>query len=223
MRTYSLAFPLLCSVTAAACATHGAAADGPQQVLAAYAEAVLAGKHDEAYALMSPSYRARHTKKEFVSLLRENPAELKAALEQLRSKAARVEMEASVDLGQRDTLRLVAENGVWKIASDPLDFYGQRTPAEALRSFVRALERRRYDIVLRFVPSKWADTMTVEKLRREWGGEKRDEIAGLIKNLKVNLAAPIHEDGNRATMPYGERHEVRFVCEGGIWKIEDPD
>ncbi len=223
MRSYAWALWSLCSLAAGACGGRGAVVDGPQEVLAAYAEAVLAGRHDEAYALMSPAYRARHTQKEFVALLREGSAEQKTVLEQLRSKGARVEMEASIDLGEGDSLRLVVENGEWKIASDPLDFYGQRTPAEALRSFVRAIERRRYDLVLHFVPAKWAETMTAEKLRREWEGEKREEIAILVKNLKRNLTAPIHESGNRATRPYGERYEVRFVREDGLWKIEDPD
>ena len=141
----------------------------------------------------------------------------------LRAGAERVETEAKLVFGENEVLRWVVENGTWKIASDPTNFYGQSTPAEALRSFVRALESRRYDIVLRFVPAKLADSVTEEKLRREWEGEKREEVTLLLMNLKANLNSPIHQSGNRATMPYGEKYEVRFVREEGVWKVEDPD
>lgn len=198
-------------------------APAPEGAVAAYAEAVQAGKYARAYGLMSLAFRKRYSEQDFVRMLQENARELPAAMQQLRVKASQVEVEAKLELGENEQLRLVLENGVWKIASDPVDFYGQRTPAEALRSFVRALERRRYDIVLRFVPSKWADAMTVDKLKKEWEGARRDEVGNLIKNLKANLNAPIHQAGDTATMPYGEKFEVRFVREDGVWKIEDPD
>jgi hypothetical protein len=198
-------------------------ASSPESVLNEYADAVQSGALDRAYSLMSLPYRKRYDKKDFIRMLQENPAEVKSLAQQLKVKAQQVEMEAQLEFGENETLKLVVENGAWKVATDPLDFYSQRTPAEALRSFVRALERRRYNIVLRFVPSKWADTMTVEKLRREWEGEKKDEVATLIKNLKANFNAPIHQSGNTATMPYGEKLEVRFLLEDGVWKVEDPD
>ena len=46
-----------------------------------------------------------------------------------------------VDYGQGERLGLVYENGAWRLGEDPLDLYGQRTPREALRSFVRAAVR----------------------------------------------------------------------------------
>jgi hypothetical protein len=195
----------------------------PEDVLRVYAQAVMAKDFDKAYGLMSDAFRKRYDRKEFVRLLTESPAEIQAGMKQLEQKASAVQVEARVELGDSDSLKLVVEDGAWKIATDPLDFYAQRTPAEALRSFVRALERRRYDIVLRFVPAKWAEGMTVEKLRQEWEGNKKDEVGTLIKNLKANLNAPIHQTGDTATMPYGDKFEVRFVREDGLWKIEDPD
>ncbi len=207
----------------AGCPAPATTSARPEDALTAYAEAVLAGKVDRAYELMSEAYRKRYDKKEFARMLREHPADVQASMKQLQAKATEVQVEARVELAEADSLKLVVENGAWKIATDPTDFYSQRTPADALRSFVRALERRRYDIVLRFVPAKWAETMTVEKLRQEWEGQKKDEVGSLIKNLKANLNAPIHVAGDTANMPYGEKFEVRFVREDGIWKIEDPD
>jgi hypothetical protein len=205
------------------CPAPATTANKPEVVLAVYADAVQAGNYDKAYALMSVAYRKRYDRKEFLRMMQENPAEAKSAALQLRAKTQQVDVEAKVEYGDSESLRMVVESGAWKVATDLLDFYSQRTPSEALRSFVRALERRRYDIVLRFVPSKWADSMTVDKLRREWEGDKKEEVTQLIKNLKANLSAPIHQTGNTATMPYGEKNEVRFVLEDGAWKVEDPD
>jgi hypothetical protein len=226
MRRIEIVTALLAAIAPGGCPakTTGAAAPSPPEAaVAAYAEAVKAGKYDRAYGMMSLAFRRRYEQKDFVRMLQEHAAELPAAMQQLQTKATQVEVEAKVELGESESMKLVMESGQWKIASDPVDFYSQRTPAEALRSFVRALERRRYDIVLRFVPSKWADAMTVEKLRKEWEGDKKDEVGNLIKNLKANLNAPIHQAGDSATMPYGEKWEVRFVREDGVWKIEDPD
>jgi hypothetical protein len=195
----------------------------PQETLEIYAKAVQAGKYDRAYKLMSESFRKQYSQKEFVRLLQQNATEVKFNANRLLGKPRSIRVQASFVYGDDERLKLVKEQGSWKIATDPVDFYSQRTPAEALRSFIRAIERQRYDIVLRFVPAKWAESMTEEKLRQQWEGTKRREVIQLIKNLKANLNAPIHKSGNGATMPYGDNHEVSFVREDGIWKIEDPD
>jgi hypothetical protein len=195
----------------------------PEQALKNYARALEQGNHDAAYSMMSSEFRKKYTRDDFVAMVRDHNSELKQSISQLKGRPRNVRMEATISFGAGDSLRLVLDNGKWQIASDPVDFYGQRTPAEALRSFVRAIERHRYDVVLRFVPNKWAETMTVQKLREQWEGGKREEVATLLKNLRANLTAPIHRKGDRATMPYGDRFEVRFVREDGVWKIEDPD
>ena len=141
----------------------------------------------------------------------------------LKGGPVKTRIQAMVRYDNGESLKLEVEKGRWKIASDPTDFYSQKTPEDALRSFVRAIERKRYDIVLRFVPAKWADAMTVGKLKKQWEGGKQKEVKAMIKLLKENLKAPIHRSGDRATMPYGEKSEVRFVLEEGVWKIEDPD
>ncbi|MBW2732163.1 MAG: hypothetical protein JRH20_07195 [Deltaproteobacteria bacterium] len=82
---------------------------------------------------------------------------------------------------------------------------------------------RRYDIMLRFVPSQWAAAMTVKKLKKLWEGEKRAEVEVLVKELDANLKAAIKIAGNRASMAYGDHKSVRFLKEEGAWKIEDPD
>ena len=221
MRTALLS---LATLALAACpGPAGTAVNRPDQALRAYARALEQKDHDRAYAMMSNEFRKKYTRDDFVRMLREHDTELKRSLAQLKGSPRKVRLQARVSYGEGDSLKLVLDDGKWRIASDPVDFYSQRTPAEALRSFIRAVERRRYDVVLRFVPNKWAESMTLDKLKQQWEGGKREEVESLLKNLKANLGAPIHRTGDRATMPYGDRFEVRFIKEDGVWKIEDPD
>jgi len=104
-----------------------------------------------------------------------------------------------------------------------LDFYSQSTPRDALRSFVRAIERNRYDVILQFVPSEYRERMSADGLRTLWEGDKREEIQQLLENLRTSLDEPIEETGDRATMQYMDRFTCRFVREDGLWRIEDPD
>lgn len=211
----------LWAVGLAACTTTGPQRLKPHEVLRAYARAVAERKYDAAYGLLSAGFRKRHSRAAFEKMLREDPERVERVVARL-AKAERLKITAELALSRGDALRLVLEDGKWRIGQDPLDFYDQSTPKAALRSFVRAIERRRYDIVMRFVPAKWASSMTKEQLRKQWEGEKRAEIEGLLEKLKANLDAPIQIDGAEASMPYGE-HEVKFVREDGAWKIADPD
>ncbi len=122
-----------------------------------------------------------------------------------------------------DQLTLVLVDGKWRIHGNVVDFYDQSTPRAALRSFVRAMERRRYDVVMRFVPKADREGMSPEQMREAWEGESREEIERLIADLRANLDEPIELVGDRATMSYGDGAAVQFVREEGVWRIEDPD
>jgi hypothetical protein len=120
-------------------------------------------------------------------------------------------------------MRLVREDGEWRIASNPMAFYSQATPREALRSFVRAYNLERWDVMLRFVPRKYAERMDERKMRDQFQGPHRDRIATMMNMIQANLDEPITERGNEARMPYGESFEVKFVREDSKWKIQDLD
>lgn len=170
---------------------------------------------------MSLEYRKQVDQKSFIQTLRENPAEMKFILQQLRARARQVTIVANLDIGSSEQMQLINEAGRWSIASDPMDFYPQRTPAQALRSFVRAIENKRYDVLLRFVPSRRAETLTVVHLKKYFEGAEQEEAQALVRGLKANLNAPITSSGNSATMPYGEREVVKFLREDGVWKVEN--
>ncbi len=206
----------------AACGTT--AASQPLAAVDAYAAALRAGDYARAYDHMSASYRREHSRDEFVRMMKDSPDEVKLTASRLTSSGRRVEVRARFvydDL--RDELPMVMEDGGWKIASDPLEFYPQDTPAQAVRSFVRAVELRRYDVVLRFVPNRWRQEMTEAKVRDQFEGDKREEVAQMMRLLTAHLDNPIDEEGDKARMPYGERFEVKLVREDGVWKVADPD
>jgi hypothetical protein len=208
----------------AASACGGASASQPLAAVDAYAAALRAGDYGRAYELMSASYRREHGRDEFIRMMKESPEEVKLTATRLTASGRRVEVAARFvydDL--RDELPLVLEGGGWRIASDPLEFYPQDTPSQAVRSFVRAVELRRYDIVLRFVPSRWRQEMTEDKVREQFEGDKREEVAQMMRVLGAHLDNPIEQDGDKARMPYGERFEVKLVREDGLWKVADPD
>jgi hypothetical protein len=215
MRLLFLAIMGLCSC--------GPQAPGPRAALHQYTEAVAHGDCRRAYALMSAEYRAATARSAFCSAMEENPAEFGETVQALRQVAGEPEVMARLRYGVGDELAFVMEGGQWRIDTPLLDFYRQGTPRESLRSFVRAIERRRYDVVLRFVPHEYRERMSAEGLQELWEGEKRDEIQQLLENLRASLDEPIEETGDRATMQYMERYTCRFVRENGLWLIEDPD
>ena len=213
---------LLLLLVAAACG--GPSAGKPLGAVDAYVSALRAKDFGRAYELMSERYRRTHDREEFVRSMKESPREVEHTISRLSASGRRVDVEARFlydDL--QDELRLVQEGGSWKIANDPLDFYPQDTPGHTLRSFVRAVELKRYDVVLRFVPNEWRKQMTEAKVRDQFEGTKKDEVQEMLRRLVAHIDNPIQQDGDEARMPYGERSEVKFVREEGLWKISDPD
>ncbi|MCB9555978.1 MAG: hypothetical protein H6707_07730 [Deltaproteobacteria bacterium] len=195
----------------------------PAETLSRFAGALKKGDLRTAYGLLSKGFRERHDYAAFSALIKSNPDEVAWLADELANPPRETRLTAALNYGTHDTLRLQLEEGEWRIADSPLELYGQATPAQALRSFLRAATNQRYEVMLRFVPSKWAEAMSVAKLKRQFEGEKKAEMAALLKRLRDSLGAPIQKTGLRAVMPYGENQSVRFIKEQNVWKIEDLD
>lgn len=199
-------------------------AAGPASTLSALGAALERKDWDAAYALTSSDFRARVPPGAFRAELEESGAATQQLARRLRAGAEAAPARVTVELAPGEPLGLVDEGGRWRIA-DPSLFepWSQRTPRAALRSFVRALEERRYDIVLRLCPMRRRAGLSVEALRVYWEGEHKAENAALLAGLRDALGAPIVEVGDEARLPYGPGREARLVREDGAWKIEDPD
>ncbi len=104
-----------------------------------------------------------------------------------------------------------------------IDLYSQAAPESAALSFVRAVENKRYDLLLRFVPDSQRDEgLTEATLRAAWEGEQKQEMVRLIEALKAALpAARFEVVGERATLAYGAGGTIELVREHAAWKVEE--
>ena len=209
----------LSAVCALACAHKP---EGPAATLQEFGAALARNDVRGAYALTSADFQKRTSYEAFAAGLGQNPADTAAYGKRVSDDAARVAPRVDLALAQGDAVSLVLEAGRWRVDGPAPDPWGQRTPRAALRTFVRALSERRYDIALRLVPRRHRVDLTADKLRQYWEAHQ-DETRGLLSRLQAALGAPIVESGDEAHMPYGPEQEVVFVREDGVWRIEDPD
>jgi hypothetical protein len=108
-------------------------------------------------------------------------------------------------------------------AAPAVERFGRRTPREALRSFVRAIDAQRYDVVLKFVPRKYRDHLTVEKVRDQFEGAQREQNQQIVDRIRAHLDAQIDERDDIATLAYDGRFQVKLVREDGVWCVQDLD
>ena len=210
-------------IAVSATAACGGSKAGPGGALDEYSNAL--GKRDfaKAYGLMSSSFRERHSKDEFIEMMAENPREVGETAARLRNPRKELQVTARFEYGHGDRMKLVREGGRWRIDTNPIQFYSQESPRDALRSFVRAYRLKRWDIMLRFIPDAYRELMDEEKLRRQFEGDTRDDIDATMQRLEASMDEEIKDNGNQARMRYGDGSEIEFVREGELWKIKDLD
>ena len=219
----SVALALPAALPALVGCAAGSSAGSPESVLSAYAHAIQRGQLAEAYGLLSEDAKKTIPFEQFKRMIQENPEqaqELVRALDRPTSGPARV--TAKVTGADGEPLLLVYENGAWRVDGSAIDLYSQAVPESAARSFVRALENKRYDLLLRFVPDSQREGLTEATLRAAWEGEQKQDMARLIEALKAALPAARFEIvGERATLAYGAGGTMELVREHAAWKVEE--
>jgi len=200
-----------------------APAKGPAQTLDHYGQALKDHDFGQAYDLMSAGFRGKVSREDYVRMMRDNPREVDETADRLRGKHGSLEVSAEFEYGLGDQMRLVQEDGHWKIATNPLGFYDQSSPKAALRSFIRAYRLERWDMMLRFVPNQYREKMDPAKMKAQFQGPSKESMEQLMNTLEANVDEPIVERVNDARMSYGDRYEVKFVKEDGVWKLKDLD
>ena len=196
---------------------------GPSGTLDQYGKALKNRDYSAAYELMSSSFRGKVSRDDYIRMMRDNPREVDETADRLRGKKGSLEVSAEFEYGLGDRMLLVQEDGDWRIAANPLGFYDQSTPKAALRSFIRAFRLERWDIMLRFVPNQYREKMDGPKMKAQFTGPSKEQVETLMNTLEANVDEPITERGNDARMSYGDRFEVKFVKEDGVWKLKDLD
>src|SRR6478736_3618535 len=219
------------------CAPAAPGSPNPRTALDQYTAALDSGRTRDAYALLSADAKRSVSYEAFERMTRENPAEVRALVEALGRPTAPPYVTARVTAPDGESLLLVFEDGAWRVDASAVDLYGQTTPEQAVRSFVRAYQNKRYDILMRFVPESHQEGLDEKKLKEAWEGEQKAEMEQLTSALRLALAEPSAQAGDgstgpasgarvellgeRATLAYGPSGTVELVREHGLWKIED--
>jgi len=216
-----LASAVVTSVTLAGGCAHKT--EAPSATLATFGAALERGDYRAAYALTSIGYRSRTTYDAFAAALTADAAGTKAFGRRAAAAAPHVPPRVEIPLELGDTVPLVLEQGQWRVDGPAFEPWGQGTPRAALRTFVRALEAKRYDILLRLAPRRYRGELTADRLRRYWEEERREDGPPLLGRLRAGLTAPIAEMGDEAHLPLGADREARLVREDGLWRVEAPE
>lgn len=201
----------------------GGAEKTPETTVIDFAQALDARDYARAYGLMSRDYQRRVSLDQFRSMVEENPQEAMHTARALTQVNGPAQEQAVVRYGDSEELRLVREGDQWLVDTDLTSFYDQSTPRAALTTFVRAMERQRYDVVIRLVPNADKEGISIERMTEAWSADGREPIERMLSNLRASLNNPIEIVGDHATMAYGERLRVQFLREDDLWKIEDPE
>lgn len=218
---------VVCAGSSVAC-TPSAGAKAPEAAIQAYADALEQRDAKRAYALLSVDAQRRIPFVRFEAMMRENPEQVAALAKALSAGPSRMVVTATFAEADEQTIELTLEQGQWKANLSALDLYSQVEPLAALRSFVRAFEAERYDVLLRFVPEAEREGLTEAQLKQAWQGRQRDDMLALVDALKASLPmAKAEQYGNRATVAYGtgitgaygSGGTVELLEENGLWKI----
>ncbi|MDI1449129.1 hypothetical protein [Polyangium sp. 6x1] len=135
-----------------ACSPSTLVQQGPSDTLRAYARALEEGRVDDAYRLLSDDAKRSMSLEAFRRAVKESPDEVIEIARAVSRPASDPLVTATVNLPNGDELLLVYEDGKWRIDAAAIDLYSQATPRQALAGFLRAFERKRYDVILRYVP-----------------------------------------------------------------------
>jgi hypothetical protein len=198
-------------------------AEEPAATVAAFGAALARGDLGGAYRLTSTDFQHRVPFDAFAARFAAAGAEPGALGQRLVAEAPRMRPRVELTLALGERVPLVLEAGRWRIDAPVYEPWGQATPRAAILTFVRALDARRYDVLLRLVPDRYRPGLSVDRLRTFWEGEHKDAHRALLERVRAGVGAPIVETGDEARLELLPDRQVRLVREGGQWKIEDPD
>lgn len=197
----------------------------PKATVRAYAQAVSDGRADDAYAMLSTSAKATITPEAFRKLVKENRTEALELGKSLGREPSDPQVTSTVVLDDGEVVTMVLEDGKWRVDGAALEFYGQATPRQAVRGFVRAFLRtpRRYDVLIKYIPESHKEGLDEKKLALAWGeGPEAKRVLQLVESVREALpTATFEETGDRAMMQFSTTASVTLVREQGLWKIED--
>jgi hypothetical protein len=198
-------------------------AEEPGAVLASFGAAVGRGDLRSAYRLTTDAYQRRVPFEAFAAGFAAEAGEPATLGRRLSVEATKVAPRVEVELALGERVPLVLEAAGWRIDGPVFEAWGQGTPRAALRTFVRAIDERRYDVLMRLVPDRYLPGLSPDRLRAFWEGTDREDHHAMLERIRAALGGPVVESATEARLAVPPDRAVRLVREAGRWKIEDPD
>ncbi|MCC6751196.1 MAG: hypothetical protein IT371_26325 [Deltaproteobacteria bacterium] len=186
-------------------------ARGPQDALRRYVNAIRDDQPQAAYALLDENTRRLMTQNEFTARWKTLRPELLTQASQVRARVDQpfpITAKLNYPGGTRAQLRFA--EGAWRIDGGVSVALQSGSPAEALKAFVRAVEQRSYEAVMKLLARSVRESV------------ERDINERLTK-LKEAMKGEIEVNGDRARLQYDPRYKVELVNEDGQWRIADFD
>jgi hypothetical protein len=215
-----VALGLVVTVGLTACAHRP---EEPAATVAAFGAALARGDLRGAYQLTSVPFQRRMPYEAFAAGFAAGGAEPAALGQRLVAEAGALAPQVEVTLQLGEQIPLVLEEGRWRVDGPVYEAWGQATPRAAVRTFIRALDAHRYDVVLRLVPDRYRARLSADRLRTFWEGDQKNAHEALLTRIRAAPQAPLTEAGDEARLLLAPDRVVRLVREAGLWKIEDPD
>src|SRR5262245_21217159 len=177
----------------AACSSN-VVQQGPSDTLRAYARALEQGRVEDAYRLLSDEAKRSLSLEAFRRAVQENPQDVMEIAQAIARPSSDPVVTATVTVPNGDELQLVYEGGRWRVDAAAVDLYGPATPRQALMGFLRAFDRRRYDVILRYVPD--AEIEGISSLTEELGEPAAPPPAGKPQDKEAAPLRPAAPEGN---------------------------
>lgn len=190
----------------------------PESTLKQYARALEEHRGEDAYRVLSEETRRSLSKEAFLRTLRDYPEDAREMGQALHREPISREVTATVITKSGDEILLVLEEGEWKIDTTAVDLYAIDTPKHTVSSFLRALERKRYDVLLRMVPEEFKAGLDAEKLKKSWEGPEKESVDRFLAMKATLLTTTAEIVGDNATLAYGSE-TMKLVRERGKWKV----
>lgn len=192
----------------------------PEHNLRVYRDALKRADGERVWPHLSTTAKARTSKQGFLARFHEQGRRLSRSDTVDRLVPRRGHLTSRLFVASKVVI-LGRYPGGWLIEAGILNYFSQRTPREALHSFIRALTLHRADVLYAMMPNTFRTAWDLRQFAAMLE-KNRKRVTDLAAALERHKHSPITITGQRAVMPYGVR-QVRFLFENGRWKVYDPD
>ena len=133
-----------------------------------------------------------------------------------------VQVTTMMELAPGVALPMVWTADGWKFDADLSELFPDGSPRDALRSFLRALDLERWEIVAGFAPRRFREELTPDAVRRAWtGGPESSELQLARDFLRAGLSGPLFSDAHSATLMLAGDRAAHLEREGAHWVVVD--